>query len=152
MEIYTKGVNIFVKQSIKKLLFVACKELCCKNVSLSLSFVSEEKIKELNSKFRGVDRVTDVLSFPMEEEGGEEFPIPEGLEEERFLGDIVICTKRARQQAKEYGHSYKRELSFLALHGFLHLLGYDHETKKEEKEMMSIAEKILKIVGVERNV
>ena len=67
-----------------------------------------------------------------------------------YLGDIAICTKRAREQAREYNHSYKREVCFLALHGFLHIMGYDHIEKEDEKEMMSLAEKILKKVNLGR--
>ena len=95
---------------------------------ISIAFVNNEKIKELNNKFRNINEVTDVLSFPMDEE---------------ILGDIIISAERALSQSKDYGHSFKREICFLFVHGLLHLLGYDHLSKEEEKEMFSLQEKIL---------
>lgn len=147
MKIYTRHVGFGKKRFIKDLLEIACEELNKENLSLSIIFVGEKEIRRLNNKFRNVDKVTDVLSFPMEEEGGMEFP---SFEEDVYVGDIVICTKRAREQAKMYGHSYKRELAFLSLHGFLHLLGYDHIEKADEEEMMGIADKILDKANVRR--
>jgi probable rRNA maturation factor len=95
-----------------------------------------------------VDRPTDVLSFPLWEPD-EEWVIDE--EEERVaLGDIVISLPKAKEQAEAYGHSLNREVGFLAVHGFLHLLGYDHETKEEEKEMFAKQEEILSLVGLHR--
>lgn len=111
-------------------------ELCAE-----LLLVSEEEIRSLNARTRGIDRVTDVLSFPSmddiylrpvrREEHGEEID-----EEGRiFLGSVIVCEKRAREQAEEYGHSYRRELFYLIVHGILHCLGYDHEGE-EEKALM----------------
>ncbi len=121
---------------------------------VSLSFVKERKIKKINVSARGVDSVTDVLSFPMldkrKEQSLTEFEgerDPNGL---LNLGDIVICPKRAKSQAKVYGHSYKRELMFLFVHGLLHLLGFDHMESEEEKEMMTLAENILICEGLGR--
>ena len=92
-----------------------------------------------------------MLSFPMLEiKPGDDIKDFREEQEEIFLGDIVICTKRAKEQAKEYGHSYNRELCFLALHGLLHLLGYDHMTEVDEKEMMGLAERILERAKVRR--
>lgn len=125
-----------------------------KEVNLSINFVCEEKIKQLNKEFRNVDRVTDVLSFPNLNKNVDqtlkEFEQEKDEEGILFLGDIVICKKVAYKQAKEYGHSKKREICFLALHGLLHLLGYDHIEKKDEKPMTKTANSILEKFGVER--
>ena len=101
-------------------------------------------IQELNRDYRGVDAPTDVLSFALEEgeEGSEDFG---ELEEQppQLLGDVIICVPRAIEQAKEYGHSVARELHYLAAHGLLHLLGYDHQTATEKKMMRGEEEKFL---------
>ncbi len=125
------------------------------NYEVSLSFVNDEEIQDLNKEYRGINSPTDVLSFPMmefEEEGedideDEEF---EYMEEELPLGDIVISMDRAKAQAAEYGHSFERELSFLVVHGMLHLLGYDHEEEKDERVMIKIQEEILDILKINR--
>lgn len=125
------------------------------NVEVSVNFVDEETIKELNKTHRDVDKVTDVLSFPNLTKSVNQ-KLSEFEEEKKFddgnlfLGDIVICKKRARQQAKEFGHSMKREVCFLVLHGLLHLLGYDHMNEQDEKLMFGTAEKILNKFGVTR--
>ena len=107
---------------------------------VSVTFIDDEQIKELNAAHRGIDSATDVLSFPLNDgdDIGEE------------LGDIVISMERADYQAKEYGHSLDRELAFLAVHSTLHLLGYDHMTEEEEKEMFGRQEKILVSMGLSR--
>lgn len=117
-------------------------------VEVSVTFVDNDTIRELNREYRGIDRPTDVLSFPLWEPN-EEWIIDE---EEEFvpLGDIVISIPKAKEQAEEYGHSLKREIGFLAVHGFLHLLGYDHETVDEEKEMFKRQEEILDHIGLRR--
>ena len=106
---------------------------------VSLSFVDDETIHELNLKYRGIDRPTDVLSFPIRDEL---FP--------DLLGDIVISLPTARRQSEEYGHSLEREIGFLVTHGFLHLLGYDHEDEPSEKTMFAKQERILQRVGLTR--
>lgn len=123
------------------------------NVCVSVNFVTEEEIKALNKKFREIDRTTDVLSFPNLDKKADKnlsnFQ-KEVVDGELFLGDIVICKKVAKKQAKEFGHSLKREVCFLALHGLLHLLGFDHIEKADEKLMTETAEKILQKFGVTR--
>lgn len=150
IEIGFRNIHCFsLKKKIKKLFADALEKKFGKNEKVfgaDIKFVSGEEIKELNTKFRGVERETDVLSFPMYEFSTQ--PLPD--EEYVFLGDIVICKNVAKRQAKDYGHSQKRELCFLALHGFLHLLGYDHIEKKDEKVMMKIAEEILEKNGEKR--
>ena len=99
---------------------------------VSVTFCSAEYIHELNKKFRGVDKPTDVLSFPLYEDG--EFD-PVECQMGAALGDIVISVPRAKEQADELGNSFLREVSFLAIHSTLHLLGYDHERSIEEEEV-----------------
>jgi len=114
------------------------------NAILSIIFVGTEEIQEINRVYRGKDAVTDVISFAFEDNG---VSTPENL---RVLGDIYICITRMQEQAVEYGHSEKRELSFLTVHGLLHLLGYDHMEQEEEKVMFALQEEILNELGITR--
>jgi len=115
---------------------------------VSVSLVSDEEIHDLNRTYRGIDRPTDVLSFAMLE--GEEMAVPDENMPE-LLGDIVISGETAIRQAEEYRHSVGRELAFLLVHGFLHLLGYNHETPAEEREMFEIQEEVLQVLGLTRD-
>lgn len=117
-------------------------------VEVSVTIVDNSAIHQMNKEYRQVDRPTDVLSFPLWEPD-EEWIITEE-EQVVMLGDIVISLPKAKEQAEEYGHSLERELGFLAVHGFLHLLGYDHETKEDEEEMFRKQEEILGRVGLQR--
>ena len=110
---------------------------------LTILIDTPDYIQELNRSFRNVDRVTDVLTFPAWE--GEISLCADG-----YLGDIMICYERAKEQAFEYGHSLERELSFLAVHGVLHLLGYDHMTEADERVMRERQTAILDSIGVVR--
>ncbi len=110
--------------------------------SVSVTFVDNERIRELNREFRNIDRATDVLSFPADE------PIVGG--KGRFLGDIALSLERAKTQSEEYGHSFRREVAFLTAHSVLHLLGYDHIVPDEEKEMFAKQEKVLSDMGITR--
>ncbi|HHY67375.1 MAG TPA: rRNA maturation RNase YbeY, partial [Alicyclobacillus sp.] len=109
--------------------------------------VDDERIHELNRDYRGVDRPTDVLSFAMREGEGEPVQTEEGRE---LLGDIVISVETAERQANQYGHSLRRELAFLAVHGFLHLLGYDHQSPEQERVMFGKQEEVLSALGIMR--
>ncbi|KAB2338558.1 rRNA maturation RNase YbeY [Cytobacillus depressus] len=129
--------------------FAAVYEKVEDETEVSLTFVSNEKIREINKEYRQKDSVTDVISFAMEEMGEGEMELI-GVEMPRVLGDIVISISRAKEQADEYGHSFMRELGFLAVHGFLHLLGYDHETEEDEKIMFSRQKDILDEFGLQR--
>lgn len=129
---------------LKELLKNVCNDEKLDNGEFNVIIVSEEKIQELNKNYRGLDKVTDVISFALEDE--KSF----NIEDYRMLGDIYICLNRAREQAEEYGHSFKRELSFLAIHGLLHLLGYDHMNEDDEKVMFGKQEEVLKRYGIER--
>ncbi len=116
---------------------------------VSITFVSNERIQEINREYRDKDAPTDVISFAMEELGEGEVELI-GVDMPRVLGDIIISTAKAKQQAEEYGHSFMRELGFLAVHGFLHLLGYDHMTAEDEKTMFTLQKEILDGYGLTR--
>ncbi|KMJ60171.1 rRNA maturation factor [Bacillus sp. LL01] len=133
------------------LIFAADKESIQSGAELSVTFVDDEKIQEINREYREKDRPTDVISFPMEEMGEGEIEIHYDEEAPRMLGDIIISIQRAEVQAEEYGHSVKRELGFLALHGLLHLLGYDHENETDEKVMFDKQKEILDAYGLSRS-
>lgn len=121
------------------------------NICVNIIDVSPEEIQKMNKCYRNVDRVTDVLSFPMIDNFDNIEKEPDYALGECNIGDIYINPTRAHEQAKDYGHSYKREYCFLALHGFLHLLGYDHMSQEQEKEMFSLQEKILKEANIGRD-
>lgn len=110
-----------------------------KEYSASVIFVNPEEIHEINKTYRGIDRPTDVISFAlMDSEDDYEM-----MEDDNELGDIFINVEAIRNQAKEYGHSLRREVCFLFTHGLLHLLGYDHMVEDEEKEMFALQDVIL---------
>ncbi|SDI94674.1 rRNA maturation RNase YbeY [Salimicrobium halophilum] len=140
----------FVDLIQRVLAFAAEKEGVIGDTEISVTFVNNTQIQELNRNYRQKDKPTDVLSFPMEEPGEEELDIHDE-ELPRMLGDIVISVDKAEEQAGEYNHSLEREFSFLALHSLLHLLGYDHMEEKEEKEMFQRQEDILHEFGLERS-
>lgn len=160
MKIYFSNVGLFKRSYIKKVLEAALAELNQPSAQLevSLSFVGEEEIRSLNKQYRDTDRVTDVLSFPsvdnpsrgvidIAEHGADLNPETWLLN----LGDIIICLPRAKQQAKEYGHSLKREVAFLALHSLLHLLGYDHMNEQDEAQMNELQNRVLNKLNIKRN-
>lgn len=109
------------------------------DIEVSLVLVDDEAIHKMNRTYRGIDRPTDVLSFPMESE-----PIlPGEPQAEQLLGDIVISLERAALQAEEYGHSLEREAAYLTVHGLLHLVGHDHETDAQKAQMRALEEEVL---------
>lgn len=118
-----------------------------KDAEVSISFVSEEEIQAINRDYRDKDEVTDVISFALLDDDSDVDIIGMPV----TLGDIIINTNRADEQAKEYNHSYKRELMFLSLHGFLHLLGFDHMNEEDEKEMFGLQKEILDAFGLSRD-
>ncbi|UAL54809.1 rRNA maturation RNase YbeY [Metabacillus dongyingensis] len=126
-------------------------ERVAQDAELSVTFVDNEKIKEINRVYRSKDQVTDVISFAMEEQGKGEVSIV-GVDMPPVLGDIIISVPRASEQAEEYGHSFTRELGFLAVHGLLHLLGYDHMTEEDEKKMFGKQKEILDAYGLKREI
>ena len=131
--------------NLKELLSDFCKRENLNNVIFNIIIVDEDKIHEINKTYRGIDRPTDVISFALEDDHLMKEPT-----EIRILGDIYICIQKVHSQAEEYGHSFKRELTFLAVHGLLHLLGYDHMNKIDEEKMFSKQEEVLKYYGIER--
>lgn len=110
----------------------------------NIIFVTSEKIHEINKEYRNVDRVTDVISFALEDS------IEGYVEEIRMLGDIYICVEKMKEQAELYNHSVLREMCFLTTHGLLHLLGYDHMEEDDEKVMFSLQEELLNEYGIKR--
>lgn len=115
------------------------------NSEVNVLFVSDEKIKTLNKEFRNKNKVTDVLSFPLSEDGEYDLNPETG---NIMLGDVVICPKRAYEQSQEFGHSFEREVSYLTAHSILHLLGYDHMVKIEKTIMRQKEKEIMKAMGL----
>ena len=115
---------------------------------VSVTFVNDRRIRTINKEFRGIDKSTDVLSFPMGEDGKyDKNPETQKL----VLGDVIISLEHATKQAQEFGHSIHREIVYLAVHSFLHLLGYDHVNNEDEAKIMREKEELtMKRVGLER--
>lgn len=129
---------------LENVIDIALKEEKVENAIFSIIFVSEDRIQEMNRDYRGIDRVTDVISFAFEDN-------PDIIYDDfRFLGEIYICIPRMLEQAELYGHSEVRELAFLTVHGILHLLGYDHMIKEEEDIMFGKQELILDAANIKR--
>ena len=124
--------------------------LSLKRLISLITFVTNEAIHEINREYRDKDQPTDVISFALEEMGEGEVAII-GEDIPRVLGDIIISIDRTREQAEQFGHSFERELGFLAVHGFLHLLGYDHMNDADEKEMFGKQDEILLSFGLGRD-
>ena len=118
------------------------------NYTVSLTIVNDQEIHEINKKYRKIDRPTDVISFAFNDTADRIVGQPKSLPTD--LGDIIISLQTAKSQADQYNHSLKRELSFLYLHGLLHLLGYDHQDATHEKEMFALQEKILAKLDINR--
>jgi probable rRNA maturation factor len=146
----TENVSKEQIDEIEKLLNFAAAKLAIEEGSeVSVTFVTNERIREINREYRNKDAVTDVISFALEELGEGEVELV-GTGMPRILGDIIISIARAEEQAEEYGHSFMREFGFLAVHGFLHLLGYDHMTEEDEREMFTLQKEILDEYGLKR--
>ena len=119
---------------------------------ITITFTTPEEIRKINKKYRKIDRATDVLSFPMfeKEELDEKIKNKDFLYED-VLGDIIISIEKVREQAEEYGHSFERELSYMLVHGFYHLMGYDHIEEEDKKIMRPKEEKILNELKITRD-
>ena len=145
--------SVKVTPALRSLVITCCDavlehEKISDDAQISVTFVDNVQIHELNREYRDVDRPTDVLSFPLGENGEYDIDNSSGA---ILLGDIVISAEKALEQAEEYGHSPEREIAFLTVHSMLHLLGYDHETsKKDEEQMFALQEKILESIGMTR--
>lgn len=144
----TKENVLFYKKEFKNIFSYILNSLSIReDVSISIIIVNDDKIRKLNKEYRDIDKVTDVLSFYVEEK---ELNFYKENNLPREMGDIFINYDRAILQASEYEHSLQREMCFLFVHGCLHLLGYDHHTKEEEKEMFSLQDKILRELNINR--
>lgn len=130
-------------EDVKNVIDIAIKNQKLDNLEFNIIIVDNNYIHKLNRDYRNIDRPTDVITFALEDY--EDIKL-----EHRMLGDIYISLDKARSQAEEYGHSFKREICFLAVHGFLHLLGYDHMTKEDEEEMFSLQELILNEANIKK--
>ncbi|MBR1385962.1 MAG: rRNA maturation RNase YbeY [Bacilli bacterium] len=130
--------------NLKEFLYNVCKDEKLDNVIFNVIIVNNEEIHKINKEYRGIDRETDVISFALEDD--KSF----NRTDFRMLGDIYISIDKVRSQSKEYNHSFKRELYFLAVHGLLHLLGYDHMKKEDEIVMFKKQEEVLSRYGIER--
>ena len=141
--------NDSYKEIIKKVLkkCFEIEKLENKNLYVNVVLTNAKNIKSINKEHRGIDKETDVLSFPMFEK--DEIASLDNTNED-ILGDMVISIERVEEQAKEYGHSFERELAYMVVHSFYHLLGYDHMTEEDKKEMREKEEKVLGILGIRR--
>ena len=156
MQVNFERVGIRYRSLIKKIFDYALKftNNYTQDAIITVSFANESTLKDLNRQYRNIDKATDVLSFPMLD-----IVYPQKLKDflqelspdgSLYIGDIVICPKIAKKQAKAFGHSQKREVAFLALHGLLHILGYDHIEKEDEQIMQNTAEEILENLNIKR--
>lgn len=156
----TGQVSQEIMEQTLALLNFAAQKLQKENKEMAVTFVTNERSHELNLEYRDTDRPTDVISleykpevpFAFDEEDLEDNPeLAEMLDEfDSYIGELFISIDKAREQAEEYGHSFEREMGFLAVHGFLHINGYDHYTPEEEKEMFTLQEEILTAYGLTR--
>lgn len=145
-EEYEKIIKRVIKQCFKE------ENLLDSKLYITITLTNPENIKKINKKYRNIERATDVLSFPMFEKDeleekirNKDFKYPD------VLGDIIISIEKVEEQAKEYEHSFERELSYMIVHGFYHLMGYDHIEEKDKKQMRPKEEKILSDLNIERS-
>jgi|UniRef100_UPI00402AA2EA probable rRNA maturation factor len=156
----TGQVSEEIKKQTLELLDFAAQKLGKKDKEMAVTFVTNERSYELNLEYRDTDRPTDVISLEYkpelditfdEEDLAENPELAEMMGEfDSYIGELFISIDKAREQAEEYGHSYEREMGFLAVHGFLHINGYDHYTPEEEAEMFGLQEEILTAYGLTR--
>lgn len=139
---------------VKKVLEKCFKEegLEKSNLLITVTLTTPEDIRKINKEYRNIDKATDVLSFPMFEKNEiEQMVKKQEFEHEDVLGDLVISVEKVKEQAEEYGHSFERELSYMLVHGFYHLMGYDHIKEEDKKEMRPKEEKILNDLKISRD-
>ena len=156
----TGQVSEEIKNQTLVLLQFAAENTGKENKEMAVTFVTNERSHELNLEYRDTDRPTDVISLEYkpesdltfsEEDLAENSELAEMLDEfDAYIGELFISVDKAREQAEKYGHSFEREMGFLAVHGFLHINGYDHYTPEEEKEMFTLQEEILTAYGLKR--
>ena len=156
----TGQVSEEIKNQTLDLLQFAAEKTGKENKEMAVTFVTNERSHELNLEYRDTDRPTDVISLEYkpesdltfsEEDLAENSELAEMLDEfDAYIGELFISVDKAGEQAEKYGHSFEREMGFLAVHGFLHINGYDHYTPEEEKEMFTLQEEILTAYGLKR--
>lgn len=156
----TNQVSEEIKNQTLDILEFAAQRTGKEDKEMAVTFVTNERSHELNLKYRDTNRPTDVISLEYKPESslsfdGEDLADDPDLAEvltefDAYIGELFISVDKAREQAQEYGHSFEREMGFLAVHGFLHINGYDHYTPQEEKEMFSLQEEILDAYGLKR--
>ena len=155
-EIVYKDVqeNEKYEKIVKKVLEQCFKEdyMLDSKLYITITFTTPQNIKEINKKYRNIDKATDVLSFPMFEKDELETKIKnKDYVCEDVLGDIIISIEKVQEQAEEYGHSFERELSYMIVHGFYHLMGYDHIKEEDKKVMRPKEEKVLNDLKIKRD-
>ena len=144
-EKYEKIVKKVLEQCFKE------EDMLDSKLYITITFTTPQNIKEINKKYRNIDKATDVLSFPMFEKDELETKIKnKDYVCEDVLGDIIISIEKVQEQAEEYGHSFERELSYMIVHGFYHLMGYDHIKEEDKKVMRPKEEKVLNRLGITR--
>ncbi|HEM4261312.1 rRNA maturation RNase YbeY [Streptococcus suis] len=156
----TGQVSAQMQEQITELLQFAAEKIGKQNKEMAVTFVDNKRVHEVNLEYRDIDRPTDVVSLEYKPENeiffGEEDlldnpELAEMMEDfDAYIGELYISIDKAREQAEDYGHSYEREMGFLAVHGFLHINGYDHYTPEEEAEMFGLQEEILTAYGLTR--
>lgn len=156
----TQQVTQEMQQQIRDLLEFAAQKIGKAQKEMAITFVDNARVHEVNLEYRGIDRPTDVVSLEYkpetqivfdEEDLLENPELSEMLEDfDAYIGELYISIDKAHEQAEEYGHSFEREMGFLAVHGFLHINGYDHYTLEEEAEMFGLQEEILTAYGLTR--
>jgi probable rRNA maturation factor len=154
VEVEFKKIHKSKKQEeVVKQAILACfevEDLNEKNVTINVFLTNPETIHKINLEYRNVDKPTDVLSFPMFEKDEVDEIRKKGSKIPEVLGDIIISIEQVKAQAEEYGHSFERELSYMAVHGFYHIIGYDHIKEEDKKIMRSKEEAVLRVIGQER--
>ena len=145
-EKYEKIVKKVLEQCFKE------EDMLDSKLYITITFTTTQNIKEINKKFRNIDKATDVISFPMFEKDELETKIKnKDYVCEDVLGDIIISIEKVQEQAEEYGHSFERELSYMIVHGFYHLMGYDHIKEEDKKVMRPKEEKVLNDLKIKRD-
>ena len=145
--VITYRMKMLIRRAVEETLAYEQVEDDCE---VSVTLCDNEEIRELNQRFRNIDRATDVLSFPLFDDDGMDAHVEEL---DCMLGDVVLSLERAKEQAEEYGHSLEREIAFLTVHSILHLLGYDHETSEEDEiDMRRRQSEIMERMGLAVNV
>lgn len=157
----TGQVSEEMQTQIRELLEFAAQKIGKEDKEMAITFVDNERVHEVNLAYRGIDRPTDVVSLEYKPETDIQFSEEDLLEDpslaemmedfDAYIGELYISIDKAREQAADYGHSYEREMGFLAVHGFLHINGYDHYTPEEEAEMFDLQEEILTAYGLTRD-